>query len=132
MVVIATSKWASGEQLHVGRLTIPTGAYLVVILVPAMVYMFFVINHHYRTVKRQLTLEGYVRPTPRLNTALVLVPALHRGTVPALQFAKSISENVRAVFVETDPAPSPADVIDRLRRGEINAQQALSELEGHS
>jgi hypothetical protein len=32
-------------------------------------------------------------------------------------------------FVETDPAPSPADVIDRLRRGEITAQQALSELE---
>ena len=35
-------------------------------------------------------------------------------------------------FVETDPAPSRADVIDRLRRGEITAQQALSELEGRS
>ncbi len=33
-------------------------------------------------------------------------------------------------FVETDPAPSRADVIDRLRRGEITAQQALAELEG--
>jgi hypothetical protein len=33
-------------------------------------------------------------------------------------------------FVETDPAPSQADVIDRLRRGEIDAQQALRELEG--
>jgi hypothetical protein len=33
-------------------------------------------------------------------------------------------------FVETDPAPSRTDVIDRLRRGEITAQQALSELEG--
>lgn len=32
-------------------------------------------------------------------------------------------------FVETDPAPSSADVVDRLRRGEITAQQALSELE---
>ncbi|MGE5827559.1 MAG: DUF2089 domain-containing protein [Micromonosporaceae bacterium] len=35
-------------------------------------------------------------------------------------------------FVETDPAPSRADVIDRLRRGEIDAQQALSELEGRA
>jgi hypothetical protein len=35
-------------------------------------------------------------------------------------------------FVETDPAPSRADVIDRLRRGEITAQQALSELEGRA
>jgi hypothetical protein len=33
-------------------------------------------------------------------------------------------------FVETDPAPSQADIIDRLRRGEITTQQALSELEG--
>jgi hypothetical protein len=33
-------------------------------------------------------------------------------------------------FVETDPAPSSADVVDRLRRGEISAQEALAELEG--
>ena len=33
-------------------------------------------------------------------------------------------------FVETDPAPSRADVIDRLRRGEITAQEALAELDG--
>ena len=32
-------------------------------------------------------------------------------------------------FVETDPAPSRADVIDRLRRGGIDAQQAVAELE---
>ena len=32
-------------------------------------------------------------------------------------------------FVETDPGPSRADIIDRLRRGEIDAQQALTELE---
>ncbi|BAL89526.1 hypothetical protein AMIS_43060 [Actinoplanes missouriensis 431] len=33
-------------------------------------------------------------------------------------------------FVETDPAPSRAEVIARLRRGEITAQQALAELDG--
>ncbi|MDI1460630.1 DUF2089 domain-containing protein [Catellatospora sp. KI3] len=32
-------------------------------------------------------------------------------------------------FVETDPAPSRTDVVERLRRGEITAAQALSELE---
>jgi hypothetical protein len=41
-----------------------------------------------------------------------------------------IAQNL--AFVETDPAPSRADVIDRLRRGEITAQQALSELEGRA
>src|SRR3974390_579739 len=32
-------------------------------------------------------------------------------------------------FVDTDPAPSRAEVLDRLRRGEINAQEAIGELE---
>jgi len=32
-------------------------------------------------------------------------------------------------FVETDPAPSRAEVLDRLKRGEINAQEAIQELE---
>jgi hypothetical protein len=33
-------------------------------------------------------------------------------------------------FTDTDPAPAAANVVDRLRRGEISAQQALAELEG--
>ncbi len=32
-------------------------------------------------------------------------------------------------FVETNPAPSRVEVLDRLRRGEINAQDAIRELE---
>src|ERR1700743_538011 len=35
-------------------------------------------------------------------------------------------------LLETEPSPSRADVIDRLRRGEITTQQAVSELEGRS
>ncbi|MDQ1292928.1 MAG: hypothetical protein QG608_809 [Actinomycetota bacterium] len=33
-------------------------------------------------------------------------------------------------FVQTDPAPSRAEIIDRLRCGEISAAQAAEELEG--
>jgi hypothetical protein len=32
-------------------------------------------------------------------------------------------------FVDTDPAPSRADVIERLREGEISVEEALAELE---
>jgi hypothetical protein len=32
-------------------------------------------------------------------------------------------------FVDVDPAPTGADVVDRLRRGEISAEEALAELE---
>ncbi len=40
---------------------------------------------------------------------------------------KRIAEHLD--FVDTNPAPSSADVIDRLQRGEISAQEALAELE---
>ena len=32
-------------------------------------------------------------------------------------------------FVETNPAPSHSDVLDRLKRGEITAQDAIQEIE---
>ncbi|TFI28018.1 DUF2089 domain-containing protein [Streptomyces sp. 4R-3d] len=35
----------------------------------------------------------------------------------------------RLDFVETDPAPSGADVVERLRQGEISVEEALAELE---
>ncbi|MEV6791108.1 DUF2089 domain-containing protein [Streptomyces sp. NPDC051320] len=35
----------------------------------------------------------------------------------------------RLDFVDTDPAPTGADVVDRLRQGEISVQEALAELE---
>jgi hypothetical protein len=33
-------------------------------------------------------------------------------------------------FIETNPSPSRADVLERLKNGEITAEQAISELEG--
>jgi len=33
-------------------------------------------------------------------------------------------------FVDTNPTPSRAEVLDKLKRGEINAQEAITALEG--
>lgn len=41
---------------------------------------------------------------------------------------KRIAEHLD--FVDVDPAPTGADVVDRLQRGEISAAEALAELEG--
>ena len=35
-------------------------------------------------------------------------------------------------FVETDPAPAHSEVLDRLAKGQIDAEQAIRELEGKS
>src|SRR5262249_57532615 len=100
MVVIAISKWAAGEKIHMLGLAIPTGAYMVVLLVPSLVYFFFLIHNHYRIVRHQLTLEGCPRPKPKRNTVLVLTNALHRGTLPAIPFAPSIPAHLPPIYLD--------------------------------
>lgn len=78
------------------------GAWVVVVLIPILVWMFSRIHAHYNEVARHLTMERY---TPRKfrHTVLVPVGGLHRGIMPALEYARSIAGDVRAVYVEIDP-----------------------------
>lgn len=77
------------------------GAWMIFLALPLLVYLFFAISRHYKRVEAQLTLphDGYC-PVAIEHTALVLVSSLHRGTIPALEYAKTISEQVEAVHVE--------------------------------
>ena len=68
-----------------------------------MVAAFFKINRHYSEMT-QRTRAGPVRAAPlSRNVVLVLVPRLHRGIVNALKYARLISEDARAIYIETDP-----------------------------
>lgn len=79
------------------------GAWIVVILIPLMVLFFRRVKAHYRSVAKQLSLEGY-RPAQGLrHHVLVLAPDIHRGVIPALQYARTISNEARAVHVSVDP-----------------------------
>lgn len=90
MLVIAATKFTHG-------------AWIVVLLIPLLVMGFLVMHRHYREVARQLSLEGYGGPPPIRYTVLVLVGDLHKGVVQALQYAKVLSPDAKAVFVELDP-----------------------------
>jgi amino acid transporter len=90
LVVIAATKFAQG-------------AWMVVLVIPALIMLLFKIREHYRHLGHRLSMEGYVAPRPRHNTVLLLAPDVHRGVIPALQYAVSISEDVRAVYVEVNP-----------------------------
>src|SRR5207249_909155 len=79
------------------------GAWIVVVLIPALVLGFVVVHRHYDEVAAQLSLDGFAPPPPMTNTVLVLVGDIHRGVVKAIQYAQSLSPNAKAVFVETDP-----------------------------
>jgi amino acid transporter len=79
------------------------GAWIVVLLIPTLVLIFMAVHTHYEVVARQLPLDGFEPPPPISNSVLLLVGDLHRGVVPAIQYAQSLSPTAKAVFVETDP-----------------------------
>jgi amino acid transporter len=83
------------------------GAWVVLLLVPALVLLFLRIRAHYLAISRELSLVGQVPPGPlqRLkHTVVIPISGIHRGVLDALRYAISISEDVRAVYVELDPA----------------------------
>lgn len=83
------------------------GAWIVVLLIPGLVYVFFRIHGHYVQLGSQLRLSPEDRFVPMNNTVLVLVPSLHKGVLGALEYAKTLSSDVRAIHVETDPTNTP-------------------------
>jgi amino acid transporter len=88
------------------------GAWIVIILMPALVWIFLRIHHHYRSLAGGLSLDDYGAP-PRVvrHRVLVLVGGVHRGTLSALDYARSLSTDITGVHVSIDPDESA-----RLRR----------------
>jgi hypothetical protein len=79
------------------------GAWIVLLLVSFLVFLFRKIQQHYVELGNQLRLTPEDRFTHLKNTVLVLTPSIHRGVLRALEYAKTLSDDVRAVHVETDP-----------------------------
>jgi hypothetical protein len=79
------------------------GAWIVLLLIPLFVYIFSKIYKHYILLGNQLRLTPEDIFVPLNNTVLVLTPSIHRGVLRALEYAKGLSADVRAVHIETDP-----------------------------
>jgi amino acid transporter len=81
------------------------GAWIILLLVPILVRIFFAIHHHYQDLAQRLTLEGFKQP-PAFKYQKVIIPVsgVHRGTLNALRYARSISKDVTAVHVAVDAA----------------------------
>lgn len=78
------------------------GAYITIILIPIFVAMFLTVHNHYVKLSDQLKLDGAKLHTDYHHTVLVLVPGIHRGVLPALEYAKSIGKDCRAIYIELD------------------------------
>jgi len=81
------------------------GAWIVLLLMPALVTIFSAIHRHYQNLARHLSLEHYGAPPPISRHRVILpISGVHRGSLAALRYARSLSEDVTAVFVAMDPA----------------------------
>lgn len=81
----------------------PQGAWVVLVVIPILMWMFTQVNRHYQKVRSRLTLKDYEPEPLPPHTVLVLVPDVHRGVLPALEYAREISKDYRAVHIEINP-----------------------------
>jgi len=91
MIVVAVSKFA-------------LGAWMVLVLIPAIMGLMWAINRHYRRFEAALSLEGAEVSLPQPEEPKVVVPIsrLDRAALQALTYARSISNDVVAVHVTDD------------------------------
>ncbi|HKF84163.1 MAG TPA: APC family permease [Candidatus Limnocylindrales bacterium] len=91
LVVVASVKFTSG-------------AWLVVVLIPTLVATMVFIHRQYEASGRQLAIkEDFVSSAPiRDERAIVPVPGLNRAVVQAVNVARSITDDVTAVYIATD------------------------------
>jgi hypothetical protein len=80
------------------------GAWIVLVLMPILVFVFSRIHSHYKRLASHLSLDDYGAP-PAVSRRRVILPigGVHRGSLAALSYARSLSDDVTAVYVAMDP-----------------------------
>ncbi len=80
------------------------GAWIVLLLIPIIVMLFKATRRHYDHVSSQLTLKGYTPHRRVHNTVLIPIGGIQRAVVEALRYAETLSDDVRAIYVDVDAA----------------------------
>lgn len=88
-LVILTTKFAEG-------------AWLVLVLMALASLVLLAINRRYKAMTAQLAPPAKSSPTPVAQTVIILVPRVHNGILAALDYAVSLSKDVRALHMSLD------------------------------
>jgi hypothetical protein len=91
--------------LVIGGFKFMHGAWMVMVLIPIIVYIFHVIHVHYIKFAREITQSAYIDPVKAvaLNHVVVIpISGLHRGVINALNYGKGISKDLRVCYVKTE------------------------------
>ncbi len=82
------------------------GAWIVLILTPILVMIFFSIHRHYKGVARRLSLDDFKGLPGRRTRHRVIMPisGVHQGTLEGLRYARLLSDDVTVVHVSLESA----------------------------
>jgi amino acid transporter len=79
------------------------GAWIIILMIPVLVGIFEITRRHYDHVAAELTLRGWEPEPAGRHVVIVPIGGLQRAVVKALRYARTLSPDVRAVYVELDP-----------------------------
>lgn len=84
------------------------GAYVVLILIPVLVGVFWSIHRHYKSLAQRLSLDNFAVTPPHTTRHRVIMPVsgVHQGTLAALRYARMLSDDVTAVYIMIEPSES--------------------------
>lgn len=94
------------------------GAWIVVVIIPAMVFVFFKIHRHYVRVRSILASSRTDVVHHRKQRVVVLVSRIHRGVLEALHYAKAIAARgeVEALMVDfPDAYGKPSVAMEKIQ-----------------
>jgi amino acid transporter len=79
------------------------GAWVVLILIPVLVMVFQAIHRHYLQLAENLSLSNYAPPPPLKRQHILLpISGIHKGTLSALRYASSLTQDITAIYVAID------------------------------
>lgn len=80
------------------------GAWIIILLLPTIVISFMSVHRHYNNLARDLSLDNFGEPPPAIRHRVILpISGVHRGALEALNYARSLSDDVTAVHISIEP-----------------------------
>jgi hypothetical protein len=84
------------------------GAWIIIVMIPTLVATFEITRRHYDHVAAELRLGEDIPAHSGGHVVLLPIGGVQRAVVKALRYARTLSNDVRAVYVEIDPSATPA------------------------
>lgn len=89
----------------IGSFKFTQGAWMVIITIPIIVYAFHRIHVHYVMFARELSQSHYdtdIAAEVKDHVVVIPISGLHLGVMNAIRYGKSMSKDVRVIYVKTD------------------------------